>query len=164
MAKLELVIYPDPILKQSASPVVEFKRELHQLVDSMAETMYHEGGVGLAANQVGVLKQVTVIDISKKSSELREFINPKIISREGKASGEEGCLSIPGYRDIVERSATVTVQALDRHGKEFELEADGLLAVALQHEIDHLNGVLFIDHLSRLKREMFKKWLKRQIE
>lgn len=162
MSVREIVIFPDPVLKQVAQPVSSFDRALHKLLDDMAHTMYEAPGVGLAANQVGELTRVAVVDVSRDQDELIELINPEIVSRQGKTSGEEGCLSIPDYRDVVERSERISVKYLDRSGKPLTLEADGLLSVCIQHEIDHLDGVLFVDRLSRLKRELFKKWLKKQ--
>ena len=164
MALLELKIYPDPILRTKAEDVTDFGANLQAFVNSMAETMYHEHGVGLAAPQVGVTKRVTVIDVSRKENDLLVFINPVITHREGSVSSEEGCLSIPDYREKLKRSERVVVTAVDRHGKTFETAAEGLLAICLQHEIDHLHGVLFIDHLSRLKKSLFNRWLKRQSE
>ena len=159
---LRILTYPDPVLKQPSQEVVSFDQKLGSLLDSMAETMYHAQGVGLAAPQVGELVRVTVIDVSDTRSELRDFVNPRIISAQGSTSSEEGCLSIPEYRDVIKRSTEVVVQACDRNGKPFELRAEGLLAICLQHEIDHLDGILFVDRLSRLKREMFKRWLKKR--
>ena len=163
MARLPIVIYPDPLLKQKTAPVTEFHGQLHRLLDDMAETMYVSKGVGLAAPQVGVLQRVTVIDVSEEGDEIIELINPTIVSSQGKVDSEEGCLSIPEFRDTVERKEKVVVSAFDRHGKPFEVDADDLLAICLQHEIDHLDGILFVDRLSRLKRELFKKWLKKQV-
>lgn len=162
MARLPIKIYPDPVLKQKAMPVTTFDTKLKKLLDDMAETMYEAHGVGLAANQIGSLERIVVIDVSEDRNELRHLVNPEIIERSGKKKGEEGCLSIPNYRDNVERSTTLKVRAQDATGKHFEFEADGLLAVCIQHEIDHLDGILFIDRLSRLKREFFKKWLERE--
>lgn len=161
MAKREVRIYPDDVLRQKTEPVVDFSSDLHILLDDMAETMYDSNGIGLAAPQIGVLQQITVIDVSDDGKTLTEFINPVIVTKEGKVPSEEGCLSIPDYRDQISRAETVTVEAVDRHGKTFTTEAEDLLAICLQHEIDHLEGILFIDHLSRLKRDMFKrKWKK----
>ncbi|MBX7137602.1 MAG: peptide deformylase [Oligoflexia bacterium] len=164
MPKREILIYPDPRLKQRSLAVDKFDSALHQLLDDMTETMYAANGVGLAAPQVGVLERVTVVDVSEKGDQPREFINPKIVSASGSDSGEEGCLSIPGYRDLVRRNTSIVVTAQDRTGKEFEVAAEGLLAICLQHEIDHLDGVLFVDRLSRLKRELFRRWLRKQSE
>ena len=159
MALRDIVLYPSDLLSKKAAPVERVTPEVRQLVEDMIATMYDAPGIGLAAPQVGVLDRVTVIDISSEEhpDELRVFINPEIVRAEGTLTWEEGCLSIPGVYEKVERAHSVVVQALDRHGEEFELEADGLLAVALQHEIDHLDGVLFLDHLSPLKRRMLMK-------
>lgn len=162
MAKLPVLKFPDPVLRVKCDPVDSFDDSLAGLLKDMAETMYAEHGIGLAAPQIGITKQITVIDVGEEEPELREFINPEIIHREGKIPSEEGCLSIPEYRDTIKRSERIRVRALDRHGNSFELEADSLLAICLQHEIDHLHGVLFIDHLSPLKRALFKKWLKKR--
>ncbi|MCB0330085.1 MAG: peptide deformylase [Bdellovibrionales bacterium] len=165
MTTLDIKIYPDEVLRQKTELVTEFSKELHQFLDNMAETMYSANGVGLAAPQVGVLQRITVIDVSEEGNDLMEFINPQIIAREGKVPSEEGCLSIPDFRDKIFRAETVTVEAVNRHGEPFSVEADELLAICLQHEIDHLEGVLFIDHLTRLKKDMFKrKWKKRLLE
>ncbi|MCB0353476.1 MAG: peptide deformylase [Bdellovibrionales bacterium] len=162
MAKLPVRKFPDPVLREKCGPVETFDSELFQLLDDMAETMYAENGIGLAAPQVGVSQQITVIDVGEENPNLLEFINPQIVARDGNTPSEEGCLSIPEYRDTIKRSERVTVRALDRTGSTFEVEADDLFAICLQHEIDHLNGVLFIDHLSPLKRALFKKWLKKR--
>lgn len=163
MAKLEVLEYPDQRLRQQAKEVSTFDAELHQFIDNLAETMYKESGVGLAATQVGEMRRVVVMDISKENDKLIEIVNPRIIAQSGKISYEEGCLSIPGYREKVSRYQNVTLEYQDRHGKKNKLEASDLLAVCAQHELDHLDGVLFIDRLSRLKREMFKRWFKKQV-
>ncbi|MDH4439254.1 MAG: peptide deformylase [Rhizobium sp.] len=155
-----LIILPDPLLRQVSAPVERVDSELNQLVDDMLETMYEAPGIGLAAVQVGVPRRLLVIDLAKEGEEPAPlvFINPKVIrSSDDRSSYEEGCLSIPDYYAEVERPAAITVTSLDRTGKEVTTEADGLLATCLQHEIDHLEGVLFIDHISRLKREMVIK-------
>ena len=162
MAVLPIKIYPDPILRDPGAVVSDFNLDLRKFLDSMADTMYHAEGIGLAAPQVGVSRRVAVVDVSQESQERIDLVNPKIISKSGSVPSEEGCLSIPKYRETVKRSEKIVVQAQDGAGKEFELQAEGLLAICLQHEIDHLDGVLFIDHLSRLKRELFKRWLKKQ--
>ena len=161
MPKRELVIYPDPLLRESTQEVTEFGKELHQLLDDMAETMYEESGIGLAAPQVGVLSRVTVIDVSSDRDSRIELINPTIVEHEGEVTSEEGCLSIPDYRDSVSRAKKILFKAFDRFGKPFEMEADDLFSICVQHELDHLDGVLFVDRLSRLKKEMFKKWFKK---
>ncbi len=159
-----LIILPDPVLRQVSQPIERVDADLQRLSDDMLETMYDAPGIGLAAIQIGVARRMLVIDLSKEGEEKQPlvFINPEIVSSSDERSVyEEGCLSIPDYYAEVERPAKVTVNYLDRDGKEQSVEADGLLATCLQHEIDHLNGVLFIDHISRLKREMvIKKFTK----
>ncbi|QDG53736.1 peptide deformylase [Persicimonas caeni] len=166
MAIREIVLYPEArdVLTTKCTPVEEVDEETKQFVDDLIETMYHANGVGLAAPQVGVTKRVTVIDVSDRESDEREvfvLINPEIVEREGKLTWEEGCLSFPGLYGDVDRAAKVKVRALDREGEEYEIEGEGLLAVALQHEIDHLDGVLFIERMSRLKRRMALKEYKK---
>ena len=163
MAVLEIIKYPNPCLRKRCKPVEEITPEILKLADHMAETMYAAPGVGLAACQVGASLQVAVIDVTWRSAEQRNIItifNPVLVHAEGETVGEEGCLSVPNCLAEVKRSARVLVRGLDREGKEIEIAGEGLLAVALQHELDHLNGVLFFDHLSRLKREILKKKLK----
>jgi peptide deformylase len=159
-----LIILPDPILRQASKPIERVDDELKRLADDMLETMYDAPGIGLAAIQIGVPRRMLVIDVSREGEDKQPqvFINPEILkSSDERSVYEEGCLSIPDYYAEVERPATITVKYLDRDGKELTAEADGLLATCLQHEIDHLNGVLFIDHISRLKREMvIKKFTK----
>jgi len=152
MALLNILEYPDPRLRKVAAPVAAVTPEIKKLVRDMAETMYAAPGVGLAATQVDVHKRVIVMDISDARDELRVFINPEITAAEGEAECEEGCLSVPGYYDKVSRAAKVRVRALDAEGEPFELDAEGLLAVCIQHEIDHLSGKVFVDRLSPLKR------------
>ncbi len=155
-----LIILPDPLLRQVSEPVEQVDLEINRLADDMLETMYDAPGIGLAAIQIGVPRRMLVIDVSKEDEENKPlvFINPEILaSSDERSTYEEGCLSIPDYYAEVERPATVTVSFVDREGKQQTIEADGLLATCLQHEIDHLNGVLFIDHISRLKREMLIK-------
>jgi peptide deformylase len=152
MALLNILEYPDPRLRKVAVAVAAVTPEIRKLIHDMAETMYAAPGVGLAATQVDVHKRVIVMDISDARDELRVFINPEIIAAEGEAEAEEGCLSVPGYYDKVTRAAKVTVRAQDADGKPFELAAEGLLAVCVQHEIDHLAGNVFVDRLSPLKR------------
>jgi len=166
MSLLNILRYPDPRLHKIAQPVTTFDAALKQLVDDMAETMYDAPGVGLAASQVDVHRQLIVIDTSETRSDLRVFINPQIVwTSEGKQVYEEGCLSVPGIYDGVERHAEVTVKALDVEGKSFELKADGLLAVCIQHEMDHLKGKVFVEYLSPLKRNRIKaKMLKEERE
>lgn len=159
-----LIILPDPILRQVSNPVERVDSDIRKLAEDMLETMYDAPGIGLAAIQVGVPRRLLVIDVAREGEEKQPlvFINPEIVtSSEGRSVYEEGCLSIPDYYAEVERPAAVTVRSIDREGKEQLTEAEGLLATCLQHEIDHLNGVLFIDHISRLKREMvIKKFTK----
>ena len=159
MSVLEIKKYPEKILREKTAPVNEFDSELQRLIDDMTETMYAAPGVGLAASQVGVSKQVAVIDVSSREEEgsLIALVNPEIIHKEGECSSEEGCLSLPGYTTVVKRAERVKVKASDRRGEPVEIEADGLLARALQHEIDHLNGFLLIDRIGRIKKEFFKK-------
>ncbi|NNH63395.1 peptide deformylase [Rhizobium laguerreae] len=159
-----LIILPDPVLRQLSKPIERVDADLQRLADDMLETMYDAPGIGLAAIQIGVPRRMLVIDIAREGEEKQPqvFINPEILtSSDERSVYEEGCLSIPDYYAEVERPATVSVKYIDRNGKEQTVEADGLLATCLQHEIDHLNGVLFIDHISRLKREMvIKKFTK----
>ena len=165
MAILDVVTYPDPRLTRVAEPVKIIDNKIKKLVDDMAETMYEALGVGLAATQVGELKRVMVIDVSEEKNQLRVFINPEIIKKEGTAINEEGCLSVPGFYDKVERAETVMVTALDRDGQRFTINASGLLAVCIQHEIDHLDGHVFVEYLSPLKANRIKnKLIKRQRE
>ena len=164
MALLEILLYPNPVLKQPTEKVININATTLALLDNMAETMYKARGIGLAAPQVGAIQRVCVVDVSEARNERIDFINPEIVWSEGKTPSEEGCLSIPDYRDTIARKEKIVVQAQDRVGKEFELEADGLLAICIQHEVDHLDGILFVDHLSRLKRELFKRWAKRHLE
>ncbi len=166
MALLEIRKFPDPVLRKKTNRVTKINGEIDRLITDMVETMHAAPGVGLAANQVGVSLQLAVIDLSpreekEKRHPLLVIINPEIISSEGSVVEEEGCLSIPDYAEKVKRSARVKVRAQDRNGKVFELEAEGLLAKALQHEIDHLNGMLFVDRLSPLKKSIFKRRMKK---
>ena len=166
MAVLEIRKFPDPVLRTKTDRVTKINGTIDRLIDDMVETMHAAPGVGLAANQVGVSLQVAVIDLSmreekEKRHPLLVIINPEILSREGSVVEEEGCLSIPDYAEKVKRSAKVKVRAQNREGKVFELEAEGLLAKALQHEIDHLNGMLFVDRLSPLKKSIFRRRFKK---
>lgn len=162
MALLDILHYPDARLHTVARPVKEIDARIRKLVDDMAETMYAAPGIGLAATQVNVHERVVVIDISETHDALRVFINPEIVASSGTEESEEGCLSVPGVFDTVKRAERVTVRALDRDGKPFELEADGLLAVCVQHELDHLQGKVFVDYLSNLKRNRIKARLAKQ--
>ncbi len=157
MSLLTILEYPDPRLRTKAAPVESVDDDLRRLVDDMLETMYAAPGIGLAATQVDVHKRVLVLDISDTKDEPYCFINPEILERNGVTLGEEGCLSVPGITDSVERAEQIRVRALDRSGEPFEIDADGLLAVCIQHEIDHLDGKLFVDYLSQLKRQRIKK-------
>ncbi|HEV7246365.1 MAG TPA: peptide deformylase [Shinella sp.] len=152
-----LIILPDPILRQVSKPIETVDSEVKKLADDMLETMYDAPGIGLAAIQIGVARRMLVLDVSKDGEDKQPlvFINPEVVSAsDARSVYEEGCLSIPDYYAEVERPAAITVKYLDRDGKQQIVEADGLLATCLQHEIDHLNGVLFIDHISKLKREI----------
>lgn len=151
MAILNILHYPDERLHTIAQPVTVFDTVLQRMIDDMAETMYTAPGIGLAASQVDFHQRLVVIDISEEKNELLVLINPQIISADGHTLYEEGCLSVPGIYEEVERAETLTVQALDRHGKPFTLHADGLLAICIQHEMDHLDGKIFVEKLSRLK-------------
>jgi peptide deformylase len=168
MALRDILIIPDKRLRMKSEPVKAIDKDIRALIEDMFETMYAAPGIGLAAIQIGVAKRVVTMDLAKKDdpAEPQVFINPEIVwSSDDKATYEEGCLSIPEYYEEVERPKSVRVKYLDREGKPQEIEADGLLATCLQHEIDHINGVLFIDHISKLKRDMvlkrFKKAAKR---
>ena len=162
MALRTILHYPDPRLRQVAKPVEQVDDEIRALVDDMAETMYAAPGIGLAAIQVNVARRVVVIDLSETRDALRVLINPEILERDGQQVFEEGCLSVPGIFDEVERARHVRVRALDRDGQPYEIEADGLLATCIQHEIDHLDGKVFVDYLSRLKQTRIRKKLEKQ--
>lgn len=161
MAILNILHFPDPRLRTRAAPVSQVDASIRRLVDDMFDTMYDAPGIGLAATQVNVHQRVIVIDVSEEKNEPRVFINPEIISRDGVERMDEGCLSVPGVYETVERAEKVKVRALNRDGQPFELEADGLLAVCIQHEMDHLEGKLFVDYLSSLKRERIRKKLEK---
>jgi peptide deformylase len=161
---LKILKYGEPVLEKPSDPVSDFSStDLKQLIEDMFETMYAAKGVGLAAPQVGISQRLTVIDISVGEDESKKIvlINPEIVSREGSQVGEEGCLSIPGFREPVTRALKVTVKAHNEKGEQIEVSGDELLARALQHEIDHLNGKLFINHLSSLKREIIRRKIKK---
>jgi peptide deformylase len=162
MAILEILQYPDPRLGLPAQRVEKIDAATRKLIDDMAETMYAAPGVGLAACQVDVHKQIIVIDVSEDRSDLRVFINPEITRREGQAVNQEGCLSLPGVYDNVERAESVTVTALDRNGARFTLNASGLLATCIQHEMDHLRGQVFVELLSELKQNRIRAKLKKR--
>lgn len=157
MAIRKILQYPDKRLRDPGQPVTDFGPELQRLVDDMAETMYAAPGVGLAAPQIGESVRLFIIDVATgedEPSDLRVFVNPEIVERVGEVAWEEGCLSFPGVHEEIGRAERVKVRAQDRHGQSFELEADGLLAIAIQHENDHLDGKLMIDHLSVLRRRL----------
>jgi len=154
---LDILFYPDPLLRKTAAPVDNIDGEVAKLVDNMLDTMYHAPGIGLAATQINIHKRIVVIDVSQESDSPLTLINPEIKLSEGEAEMQEGCLSIPGIYETIKRPADVRVAAMDRDGNPFELEADGLLAVCIQHEIDHLDGKLFVDYLSPLKRNRIRK-------
>ena len=164
MSLLEIVTFPHPALKTKAGEVKGLNPDLERLVQDLAETMYHAPGVGLAANQVGVLQQVAVVDVSGPEEEknLIVLVNPRIVSLQGEEKNEEGCLSVPGFRAEVARALKITVQARNLKGEEITLTAEGLFARALQHEIDHLQGRLFFDRLGRLKRSRIVRQIKKQ--
>lgn len=165
MATLTILNYPDPRLHTVAKPIVEVNNTIQKLVDDMAETMYAAPGIGLAATQVNQHIQLIVIDTSKEQNNLQVFINPKIVAKSGQMEYEEGCLSVPGVYENVTRAEKITVEALDRNGKKFKLDAEGLLAVCIQHEMDHLLGKVFVEYLSPLKRNRIKtKMLKHSRE
>lgn len=163
MALLDILEFPDPRLRQQAKPVASVDDRIRRLVDDMFETMYKAPGVGLAATQVNVHERVVVIDVSEDKSQPLVFINPEItVLDEGVCDYDEGCLSVPGFYETVTRPEHIRVRALDRNGEAFEIVPSGLLAVCIQHEVDHLNGKLFVDHISSLKRDRIRKKLEKQ--
>lgn len=162
MGSLEILKYPDPRLKETAKPVTKFDDALHKLLDQMKQTMYEADGIGLAATQVGIMQRIAVIDVSTDGTGYLELVNPEIIESSGKAPSKEGCLSIPEFRETISRKKTVRVRAQDRSGAPFEFTGEEILSFCAQHEIDHLNGILFIDHLSGLKKQLFLRWFKKQ--
>jgi peptide deformylase len=163
MAKLTILEFPDPRLRTRAAPVAVVDDGIRQLIDDMLETMYAAPGVGLAATQVDVHKRVLVVDVTQEQNRPLAFVNPEIIERQGSTEAEEGCLSVPGIFDkLSTRSERIVVRALDRRGQPFEIEADGLLAICIQHEMDHLEGKLFVDYLSELKRTRIRKKLEKE--
>ena len=160
MTRLEIVTYPEKILSRPTRPIEKIDGDIQSLIEDMAQTMYQAPGVGLAAIQVGINKSLMVYDISPKDKEraLQVLINPRIVSSEGSlVSEDEGCLSVPDFRSDVRRAAAITVEGLDRNEKPVRIDAEGFLAIVLQHEIDHLNGILFIDRISALKRGIYKR-------
>jgi peptide deformylase len=164
MAIRTILHYPDPRLREKAKPVEAITPEIIKLIDDMAETMYAAPGVGLAATQIGEPHRVFLVDIAGEDepSDLRVFVNPEIVQKDGDQTWEEGCLSFPGVTEEVKRAATLKVRAMDKEGKPFEVEADGLLAVAIQHEHDHLDGVLMIDHLGLLKKRIVNRKMQKE--
>lgn len=164
MAIRTILHYPDPRLRQKAQPVTQITPELERLISDMAETMYAAPGVGLAATQIGEPHRIFIVDVAAEDepSNLLVFINPEIVAQEGSEQGPEGCLSFPGVTEEIKRAQKVTVRALDRTGKPFELSADGLLAVAIQHESDHLDGVLMIDRMGVLKKRIVQRKMQKR--
>jgi peptide deformylase len=163
MANLTILHFPDERLRTIAQPVETVDDALRALIDDMFETMYDAPGIGLAATQVDVHKRLVVIDVSEEKNEPLVLINPEILEKGGEEEMDEGCLSVPGIYEKVQRADRIRVRALDRNGEPFELETDGLLAVCIQHEIDHLDGKLFVDYLSSLKRQRIRKKLEKQL-
>jgi len=163
MALLNILRYPDARLHKTASPVTVFDEALKTLIQNLAETMYAAPGIGLAATQADVHKQVIVLDVSERHDALVVLVNPEIVDASGVSDIEEGCLSVPGVYDIVERAERVKVRACDQSGKQFTLEAQGLLAVCIQHEMDHLKGKVFVEHLSQLKQQRVRAKLAKQL-
>ncbi|HHL45610.1 MAG TPA: peptide deformylase [Gammaproteobacteria bacterium] len=162
MALLPILHYPDVRLRKIAKPVDEVTDEIRRLIDDMFETMYDAPGIGLAATQVNVHQRLLVADISEHKDQPLVFINPNLLSLDGEELTEEGCLSVPGIYEPVKRASRIKVSALDRSGDHFELEAEGMLAVCIQHEIDHLDGKLFVDYLSEMKRQRIRKKIEKQ--
>ena len=162
MTKLVILEYPDPRLRKKAEPLATVDDAVRQLADDLLETMYSANGVGLAATQVDVHKRMIVLDVSESRDQPLVLINPEILKLEGKAINEEGCLSLPGIYDKLPRATNIRVRALGRDGQPFELDADGLLAVCIQHEIDHLEGKVFVDYLSELKRQLIRRRLEKE--
>jgi peptide deformylase len=162
MTKLVILEYPDPRLRKTATAIQTVDDAVRQLADNMLETMYAANGVGLAATQVDVHRRLLVLDVSVERNQPLILINPQILSAEGLAPAEEGCLSLPGIYDKLSRPTRIRVRALDRNGEPFELDAEGLLAVCIQHEMDHLEGKLFVDYLSELKRQLIRRRLEKE--
>lgn len=162
MALLPIIKYPDQRLHKIAKPVEVVTEATRKLIIDMSETMYAAPGIGLAATQIDVHEQIIVIDVSETHDDLKVFINPEILELEGEEEGEEGCLSVPGIYEKVKRANRVKVKALDANGESFQLDAEGLLAVCIQHEIDHLRGKVFVEHLSHLKQTRIRAKLKKQ--
>ncbi|MES9847623.1 MAG: peptide deformylase [Candidatus Thiodiazotropha sp.] len=162
MAILDILHFPDPRLRNKAKPVAQVDDSIRRLIDDMLETMYQAPGIGLAATQVNVAKRVVVIDLSEEKNQPLCLVNPEIIEKDGEEQMEEGCLSVPGIYEMVKRANLIRVRALGRDGAAFEMEAEGLLAVCIQHELDHLEGKLFVDYLSSLKRQRIRKKLEKE--
>jgi peptide deformylase len=162
MAILDILHFPDARLRNKAKPVAEVDDQVRQLVDDMFETMYEAPGIGLAAIQVNDPRRVIVVDTTEDRSQPLALINPEILAKDGEEEMDEGCLSVPGIYETVKRAESIRVRALDRDGNAFEMDADGLLAVCIQHEIDHLDGKLFVDYLSNLKRQRIRKKLEKE--
>ena len=162
MTKLVILEYPDPRLRKTAAPVAVVDDALRQLADNMLETMYAARGVGLAATQVDVHKRLIVLDVSEERDQPLVLINPELLKREGSGPGEEGCLSLPGIYEKLSRATHIRVRALGRDGEPFEMDAEGLLAVCIQHEMDHLEGKLFVDYLSELKRQLIRRRMEKE--
>ena len=162
MTRLTILEYPDPRLRTKALPVGAVDAQLRDLIDDMLETMYAAKGIGLAATQVDVHRRLLVADVSEGRDEPRVFVNPEILSSEGTETSQEGCLSVPGYYDEIERAERIRVRAQDRDGRTFEADLDGLLAICVQHEIDHLDGKLFVDYLSEMKRQRVRKKIEKE--
>jgi len=162
MALLEILRFPDPRLRNKALPVEKFDDELKRIVSDMLETMYHAPGIGLAATQVNIAQRIVVIDLSEEKDQPLALINPEILELEGVEEMEEGCLSVPDTYEKVQRADKVRMRALDREGEAFEMAAEGLMAVCIQHEIDHLDGKLFVDYLSEMKRKRIRKRLEKE--
>lgn len=162
MAQLSILHYPDSRLRKPALPVEAVDDDVRALIADLTETMYAAPGIGLAATQVNIQKRVIVLDVSEDKKQPLALINPTILDRQGEEEMEEGCLSVPGFYEVVKRAERVRISALDREGEPFELEAGGLLAVCIQHEIDHLDGKLFVDYLSALKRDRIRRKLEKQ--
>jgi len=162
MALLNILHYPDPRLRTKAQPVKEVDEAIRRQIRDMFETMYAAPGIGLAATQVDFHQRLIVIDISEDKSQPLALINPEILSMEGEQTYDEGCLSVPGFYEAVDRAAKIRVRALDQDGKQYEMDAEGLLAVCIQHEMDHLEGKLFVDYLTEMKRQRIRKKLVKQ--
>ena len=159
MAKLRILEFPDPRLRTKATPVAEVNDEIRTLIDDLFETMYDAPGIGLAATQVNVHQRIVVIDVSEEKNEPLVLINPEYDVLEGEQEFDEGCLSVPGYYETVTRAEKIRLKALNREGEPYEMVCEGLLSVCVQHELDHLDGKLFVDHISKLKRERIRKKL-----